>query len=65
MYYLHPGNGSNGFLWGFAVLALILWMLGRGFQLPGAFVHALLLAAVVLLVLNFVRVRSVKKTSGA
>jgi len=34
MYYLHPGDGSNGLLLGFVVLALILWMLGRAFQLP-------------------------------
>lgn len=61
MYGLRPGNGANGLLWASAVLALILWMLGRAFQLPGAFVHAFLAAAVLLLVLNFVRIRSVDK----
>lgn len=45
-------------MWAFAVLALILWMLGRAFLFLGVFVHTLLVAALVLLVLNFVRVSS-------
>src|SRR5689334_16617918 len=53
MYHLHLGNGSNGLLWGFAVLALVLWMLGIAFQPTGAFIHALLVVAVALLVVNF------------
>jgi len=62
MYYLEAGSGSNGLLWGLSVLTLIAWMLALAFYVSGAIAHALLVTAVVLLVLNFVRVRESRRS---
>ena len=42
-------------LWTFFAILLILWLLGFGFHVAGAFIHLLLVAAVLILIANIVR----------
>lgn len=41
-------------LWTIFILLLVLWALGWGFHVAGAFVHILLLAALIVLILRLV-----------
>ncbi len=41
-------------LWTIFVILLILWALGWGFHIAGAFIHLLLVIAVVVLIINLV-----------
>jgi hypothetical protein len=41
-------------LWTVFVLLLILWALGWGFHVAGSFIHVLLLAALVVVVISLI-----------
>jgi hypothetical protein len=41
-------------LWTIFVILLILWALGWGFHIAGAFIHLLLVIAVIVLIINLV-----------
>lgn len=41
-------------LWTIFVILLVLWALGWGFHIMGAFIHLLLVIAVVVLIINLV-----------
>ncbi len=40
-------------IWTIVVVLLILWLLGWGFHVAGNLVHALLVIALILLIINF------------
>jgi hypothetical protein len=40
-------------LWTIIVILLILWLLGFSFQVGGSLIHALLVIALIVLVVNF------------
>jgi hypothetical protein len=46
-------------LWTLFAILLILWLLGWGFHIAGSFIHLLLVAALILLILNLVTGRRV------
>jgi len=45
-------------LWTMFAVLLILWLFGFGFQIGGVFIHLLLVAAVLVLIMNLVADRS-------
>ena len=47
------------FLWGVAVLLVILWLLGFSLHIAGGFVHILLVVALVVVVFRLVSGRRV------
>ena len=46
-------------LWTIAVILLVLWLLGLTMKIAGAFIHILLVIAVVVLVMGFLAGRRV------
>lgn len=46
-------------LWTVFAILIILWLLGWGFHLAGGFIHLLLVAALILLVVHLVTGRRV------
>ena len=42
-------------LYSIAVVLVILWLLGRGFQIGGSLIHILLVIAVVVVLLRVIR----------
>jgi hypothetical protein len=56
---LNLGLCSGGFvmLWSAFVMLLVLWLLGFSFQVAGVFIHLLLVAAFVLLIVSILNNR--------
>jgi hypothetical protein len=48
------GQGDGSMLWTIFAILLILWLLGWGFHIAGAFIHLLLVIAVIVLIINLV-----------
>jgi hypothetical protein len=45
-------------LWTIFVILLVLWLLGFSFHIAGAFIHILIVVAVVILIFNLISGRS-------